>query len=326
MRGRRWCFTYYMDDPERLPDRHATMDYMVYGWETCPTTKRPHLQGYVEWDQTRTMAHCQKVLPCSWRLCNGDQASNIKYCTKEGDFIEFGEKKNQGARSDLAALRAAVDVGTPELQLWQDHFSTMTRYHKGVNIYRSLLVPERNWQTIVILIVGPPGRGKTNTAFALAKGFGEPLFVIPETKGSGLYFDMYQGQPIVLLDEMDGGRMKPTLFNGLCDSKPYTVPIHGTGNVNWCPRVIIITSNYLPKYWWRKRNPTQIVQTTRRIHVLMNFTDKKVPESTLSPKKKRIKISMVDTVTIKEKLARDRKFRLWIATGDPKFYEDSFPL
>jgi len=331
VRGRRWCFTFYPDNPEDMPGLHPSMDYMIYGWETCPTTGRPHLQGYVEFSAPRTQSHCQGILPCSWILCDGNQQQNINYCRKEGDFVEFGEKKNQGKRTDLLAVREAITEGATTTELWENHFSNMVRYHRGIAIYQSLRIPERSWQTFFILIVGPAGRGKSHTALALAKGFSEPIFHVPETKGSGLYFDGYQGQSIVLLDEMDGGRMKPTLFNTLINSLPCTVPVHGSANVNWCPRFVIATSNYHPRYWWRGRTSAQLQQTLRRVHWIWNFCDRKVPESSISnleppSKKHRTQVAMVETYTLREKIARDRRIARWHATGDPKYYEEGFPI
>ena len=67
------------------------------------------------------------------------------------------------------------------------------------------------------------------------------------------------------MDEFDGSRMKPTDFNELCDEHEYVLPVHGSAGHQMVSKYIFIGSNYLPKQWWKNRNPHQLRQTTRRI-------------------------------------------------------------
>ncbi len=266
MRARRWLFTYFFEDPATIPEAlPPRSDFLVFGWELCPTTKRAHLQGYIEWNHKASLLFCREFLEANWTIAGGDQQQNITYCTKDGDWVEFGTRKTQGARSDLLSVKRSIDEGSSVPQLWDDHFSSMVRYHKAFQVYKKIKAIKRSWKTKVVFIVGPAGTQKTTLATLLAYSFGSSVYTIPEAKGSGLYFDGYDGEDVVILDEMDGKRMQPTVFNGLADKFEYSVPVHGCGNINWAPYVMFVISNYLPKYWWRKRTADQLLQTTRRI-------------------------------------------------------------
>jgi hypothetical protein len=70
----------------------------------------------------------------------------------------------------------------------------------------------------------------------------------------------------MIFDEFDGYFMTPTYFNQMCQPFPFSLPVHGAGNVQLLARYIIICSNYHPAYWWKKRQMDEIRQTTRRIH------------------------------------------------------------
>lgn len=94
---------------------------------------------------------------------------------------------------------------------------------------------------------------------------------MPQPKGSGLYWDDYDSQTCVFIDEMDGNYMTPTFFNTLCDRYECVVPVHGGAGHQMVAKYIVICSNYHPKFWWKKRKPDQIFQTVRRVDVLIPF-------------------------------------------------------
>jgi len=195
----------------------------------------------------------------------GSAKENQTYCGKDGAPYMFGEPQSPGTRTDVLAVKEDQDNGMPLVDLWENHYAFMIRSHKAAAVYASLRSPVRKWKTKCMLLVGPSNMQKSALATILAPYFGNSTYRIPAKKGSGLYFDGYIGQEVAILDEMDGNRMTPTDFNQLVDEYEHSVPIHGGANTNWCPRVLIITSNYLPRYWWKNRNAAQVFQTTRRI-------------------------------------------------------------
>ncbi len=184
----------------------------------------------------------------------------------------------QGRRTDLLNVKRKIDEGMSNEQLWDEEFSTMVHNYKAMGEYKRIKSkPKQNvyikyQMPIVMLFVGPTGTGKSELAHILAPRLGS-WFKVPAAKGSGLYFDAYDGEEVLVIDEMDGNRMKPTTMNELCDKYPNSLPVHCQGNVYSKAKYIIICSNYLPKYWWRKHNISSFM---RRISVLW-FSGKSSP-------------------------------------------------
>lgn len=168
----------------------------------------------------------------------------------------------------MVALKDDLDKGVSLKRLHEEHFSVMLRYGKAVKEYRRATIPPRSTKTVVILLVGPSGVGKSRFATSLCSFLG-PTYKLPQPKGSGTYWDDYDGQPVTFIDEFDGNFMRPTVFNDLCDRYEHVVPVHGSAGHQFVSRYLVICSNYLPKYWWKKRSPGQLRQTTRRIDVFI---------------------------------------------------------
>lgn len=145
--------------------------------------------------------------------------------------------------------------------------------------YRRITSPERRWKTIVWLIIGPSGRGKSNFADSMARALGTTMRVPPK-KGSGMYYDDYDGQECIIIEEMNGDKMTPEFFNELCDRYPLTIPSHGAAGHQMLAKHLFITTNYHPKFWWKKRNPDQLYQTMRRIDIVWKMGFKQPLEHT----------------------------------------------
>lgn len=165
----------------------------------------------------------------------------------------------QGRRTDMEAVLVSADrrlgrdleagTGLTELELFERHGSQMLRYGKAVRRFRELTVPARNWPMEVIVCVGPTGCGKTKGAYDRWPD----LFSLSEAKGSGTYWDGYDGQETVLVDEMDGGRFKWSFLLRLTDRTPLDVPVHG-GAVAFGARRIVFCSNEPVERWYPQKS------------------------------------------------------------------------
>lgn len=275
-RSRFWMFTLNNPEGSLEPsvdgwyDYHAR--YLRYQEEIAPVTGTHHFQGYLEFDQSVRLAHVRS-LPglegAHFEICgHPDNACDYAWKDDEtavpGSRVEWGSRKKQGSRSDLLSVKRDLDRGDSMPQIADTHFAQWVRYGKSFANYKRLKTPVRNFKSIVFLLVGPPGVGKSTLALLIAKSLGS-VYTAPLPKGSGVYFDDYAGQDTMIIDEFDGFFLTPAMFNILCDERECVLPCHGGAGHQFVSKYIIICSNYLPKYWWKKRSALQLQQANRRI-------------------------------------------------------------
>lgn len=256
---------------EPLIAEHAQSDfdmgkvtYFIAQSELCPTTGRVHIQAYAEASTRRTFDAWRKLRFLSdgspWiTAARGTGAQNQAYCSKPDSFhgwsLELGQFRNVGAggRSDLLVVKRKLVAGTPDLDIWMDddNFGTMVRYHKAFDRFRSLLNTRvgagNRTQRIVIVYWGPTGTGKSHSCMERFPDF----YPVPDAKGSGLYFDSYNGQQAMLFDEMNGDRMKHSLLLNLCGNAPVLLPVSG----GFTPLLattthVLFTSDKHPGHWY----------------------------------------------------------------------------
>lgn len=85
VRGRRWCFTlnnWCIMDLGTIIRYFGDMPYII--GEEKGASGTPHLQGYIEFEHPRDFEALKKLSPrAHWEKAKGNQASNVKYCSKE---------------------------------------------------------------------------------------------------------------------------------------------------------------------------------------------------------------------------------------------------
>lgn len=175
-----------------------------------------------------------------------------------------------------------MDNKAPLKRVAEDHFVTFIRHGRALKEYKRTITEPRRFKSKVFLFCGPPGVGKSTMWRLLAECLGT-YYKVPAPKGSGLYYDDYDGQDTLILDEFDGNFMKPTDFNTLCDEHECVLPVHGGAGHQMVSKYIFIVSNYTPKQWWKKRNAVQLLQTTRRIDVVFKMGFTPAPQAPVAP-------------------------------------------
>lgn len=253
-RSRNWCFTYHIDgDADNVYATLAALDcrYIVFGREVCPTTGRRHLQGYVEFENAKTMSAVKRCLGSDrmhLESRRGAQDQAIDYCKKDGDFVERGVpardpavggqlEKDRWTRARDAAKRGDFEAIDDELYI--RHFSSFKKIRMDACQDRHTLDGElkNEW------FYGDTGTGKSVTAREL---FPDMFVKDPETR----WWDGYNGESVVLIDDFDkfhksqGGDIKRW-----ADRYPFQAPIKG-GYLKIRPEKIVITSQYLPEQIW----------------------------------------------------------------------------
>lgn len=271
------------EDPTRwkaFPD----IAYMVYQLERAPSGLL-HLQGYLELKNRARFVTLKKRMPAfegahfEARQGTADEARN--YCMKVDTRIagpwEFGKWEPEAQRKDQKTkatekLVARVKTGATDAELWEEFPSLMLIHNRSVVKARSVFADggKRTEMPTVFLFAGTAGTGKSRTAHLIAQYLGD-VYVVPTAKSSGLYFDGYRGERSVIIDDMDGARCNPGFFKQLCDRYPFTVPIHGQGNVNFNSPFIFITTNRAPRFWWKNQSATEQKAIMRRFACIRFF-------------------------------------------------------
>lgn len=214
----------------------------------------------------------------------------------------------QGKRTDLIRVKRLIDDGASDVSLWQSSFSCMVRNYRAFKVYKRSISKPRDAPTAVLLFVGPTNTHKSHVAHLLGNsGYFGSFYVVPMSKGSGLYFDGYDEHKCVLMDEMNGNRCDPTFLNGLTDRNAFTVPVHGSGNINFVASTVIICSNYIPAEWWKKGTGS-IAPFMRRISFVW-FTGKRsvpLPKLGIHPMFEMAPAPVLDHLDLLSEEARDR--------------------
>lgn len=285
-RSRGWFFTWNNYETLLDPEEYDCT-YCVYQEEVGANDGTPHLQGYIYWDTLKSLGQVKEMMGDHPHLEPArSDAHAMNYCMKEetrvGGPYEYGTRPAQGKRNDLISVKSRLDTGEALSTVEQDHFVSFVRHRKFFVDYKRRRTPVRDAKTRVCLFVGPPGKGKSTLMKIIGKYLGS-VYHVPSKKGSGLYFDDYDGEDVMILDEFDGSVCAPTFFNGLADEHPFILPCHGSAGHQMVSRFLFIGSNYAPKYWWRKRTNGQLLQTTRRLDLVFKVLNHVTITASTSP-------------------------------------------
>ena len=176
----------------------------------------------------------------------------------------------QGKRSDLEEIKTLIDGGASIEEVADQHFSKWVVYRRSFNAYAALKQAKRNFVTTVTVLWGATGTGKTRFCHDQVKDI--PFW----SPGDFKWFDGYQGQEIVIIDDYRG-EYPIQMFLKLFDRYPMQVPVKG-GFVNWRPRKVYITSNMDPDHWYPMSDTMSVAAFKRRLHEIHHVTSNLYPD------------------------------------------------
>jgi len=265
--------------------------YVVWQRELAPETGRVHIQAYVELYMAAGIAMLKRLFNCPTmhvekRRGTQDQARN--YCMKEdtrdgpdGGPFEYGTYSKtpgngQGKRNDLTDAVEALAAGGVEAVV-EKHPNTYVRYHRGIHaLYQAKLEAiasrqQRNVKTAVFY--GEPGTGKTHCAFELARITGEEIYILnaPAGRNQSVWFNGYQNQKILVVDEMNGDWIGWQLLLRMTDK--YPLQCQTKGGMVWAMwEIVIFTSNAHWEDWYPYyAGGMDKAALKRRIHKVVKF-------------------------------------------------------
>lgn len=278
-----WCFTSNTAEDRKflqtitggLGALGGAVRYIVFQKERASTGKT-HYQGYVEFSKSYRLNSVRGFIDGKghYEPRRGTAAEAIAYCKKEESRLEgpweFGEaSKGAGTRTDLEGFKEAIKGGKRRKDLYDEHPTLMAKYPKFYEGFR-LTLQRESWRPVqCVLLIGDTGTGKTRWVYDNWLDFWR-LPMITTT----LWFDTYDGQTHVLLDDFAGAMSKVSLVATLkiFDGYFIKVPIKH-GFTWWGPSHIAVTTNIEPKYWYRWKNREhQYMALARRFTKVMHFT------------------------------------------------------
>ena len=247
---RGWSFTSYELDMDwkKLFDDDDTLKYLIIGDEFCPSTGKAHKQGFAYFKHARK----SKKKFCSQFVCALDAcapiysspACNIKYCKKDGKFVEYGQAPKQGQRNDLNELKDAIIKGMSVDDLCMENPMAFHQYGRTLNLIADIALRKkwRNWMTQGYWFFGETGTGKSHF---WKKEYNPETHYVVETSDNG-WWDGYTGQEVVIFDEFRGGTPYNEILS-LVNDTPKRVPRRGREPVPFLARKVIFTSALSPR-------------------------------------------------------------------------------
>lgn len=254
--------------------------------ERSPTTGRLHIQAFVSLKKSTRCAWMRKHFKkCNVTICRGTPDQVHQYCTKEQTrvfgpyywrrnpanaddasmFLQALSSCGKGARNDLKELREKVEQGLTSRELAKAVPDAMFRHGKLVSSYRSLVEPlyDPDDELVIINVLGEAGVGKSQWVWEQLKELlgikgmesqkkMEQFHKFVLMKEPSNWYDFYDGQRIIVLDDFDGSKMSYAELNRVCGRYKLYCEIKGsTVNRRW--NVVIITSVGGVRTWYPER-------------------------------------------------------------------------
>lgn len=263
-KSRTFCFTNY-DVEHPIIFNESDMRYLIQGYEICPSTGRPHLQGYMALKvQMSRNAWNKKYGPHNCRYADGDADQNKIYCSKDGKFTEFGKLPISGERNDLEQLKNRIIEGTKVDEITMENPMMYHQYGRTLERIETIVNrgKYRTWMTEGIWLHGKTGSGKSHAAF---QGYNpEEYYIWNDDNG---WWDGYKGQEIVIINDFRGQIKYGELLN-LIDKWPHSVPRRNHEPWPFLAKKVIITSSLKPQEVYNNLYENdKIDQLLRRLQV-----------------------------------------------------------
>ncbi len=268
MRFRNFCFTlnnYTIPEIDSIKslNKDNLLAYLIFGYE-IGDSGTPHLQGYCELSKQQSLRQVKKMLSDRYHIekRKGTAQQAITYCKKDGKIYEYGKSKSQGKRTDLSDIRDLVKKGVKLTTIIDGIENLNYQNIKGAQLLKSIYSVKRTEKPNIIWLYGSTGIGKTRYVF---DNFNDIY-----TSGNGKWFDGYEQNETILIDDYRCDYMKFHCLLRFIDRYPFTRELKGS-TIQIKSKYIIFTSPKNPFDMWKHRTPEDIKQLIRRIDYVINM-------------------------------------------------------
>jgi len=237
MQGKRFCFTlnnYTEADIARFVDAVDRL-YLIIGKEVGDSGT-PHLQGYITFSKNKRLAALRDICGrAHWEQAQGSTDQNIAYCSKDGDFVEYGERPKAGRRGTFKDAVDMIVAGDSIREVATENPEAYARGGRGLRDLQHILFnPYEHTGVRGYWYCGPPGTGKSHKARTENPG--------AYIKAQNKWWDGYSGEKVVILEDMDDPCLKHYL-KLWADKWQCSGETKG-GHVHLQHEKFIVTSNY----------------------------------------------------------------------------------
>lgn len=255
-RNRSWCFTinnWTDSDYIAVCSLMKKAKYGIVGKEKGSLLQTPHLQGYIHLENALSFDCVRKFLSrAHLEKANGNDNENFVYCSKEGDYREWGEKsEGQGKRNDIKEVADLIKSGDTSLtDIMFDYPDVYVKYSRSLEKMFAAVQKPRSQPPQVHWRYGLAGTGKTR--FVVDKYGTENIYI----KDGTMWWDGYNSQQVILIDDFDNSIPYRTLLR-ILDRYAYQGQVKG-GYVHINSPEIYITCEFPPEHFWAGNTLEQV--------------------------------------------------------------------
>lgn len=296
-----WTLYNYTEADEKRIAEIKDFNYYVYGKEICPTTGRPHLQGYcqIKGKKYISLSYFKKIMGrqdihveksfaklqvfASNYCKKGEQPKEEYYefktagpnYGKNADVTEWGEMgPGQGTRTDLLYIKTQIlEEKKPLDEVVRESVENFQQLRFAEALWKYIPLSEEWLPKEVHWFYGPTGCGKTKEAYAMIQGRSWW-----RSGRNDKWFHNYWGQEVAIIEELRPGNWEYPFLLQLTGDREIYVEYKG-GFCIWKPKVIIITTPETPEQTYKGQVTyhDNIDQLIRRLNKGKNIREFKVP-------------------------------------------------
>lgn len=260
-RARDWMITSFeVENPFEVP---PGVEYAIWQKERCPTSGREHYQVFVRLSMRKYFTQVKEMFPPGTHIETARFGIKqcIDYCSKVESRVEGPWSVGNMPTSQKQTVIESIGCGKTVRDVLEENPS-LWRSVRPMRELALVLSQPRDFMTECLFLTGMTGTGKSKIAQIISSFIGETAWLCPNME----WADGYEGQEMVIYDEVRPPLSVSRVLR-MVDRYPLRLPIKG-GFVNYCPRLIVMTSNVELRELFKDLDGKSYTALKRRINEL----------------------------------------------------------